>query len=526
MKAVQKLKCGGSKKSYAKGGKKKKSNYINGGNKISSFINDNQDSIGNISSATHALSASQAENKSEAQYEAALAGVSKAGPIGAVIGGATSIVDSIAKPIREKAEEKDRFGNIKDFKKAKRLHQFGSNINPLKAGIETTNDPNASPLEKIMAFTGFGGITGTSKRQLKDQEEIAKAEASKGYFRDAINYMDKTSFHNGGNKGGEIHGKGGPKSDSIKLTAKDGSFFVPAENAEHANSLGREYLGWSKNKTAKKDNGGSEVNVSNGEVIFTPEEVGTLRYYGIDLNELAPNADADKKLDFDQGGLKDSEDLIPVDKSKEILDFAKETQDTSVDLKNERINKLPKLKDWAKYAPELASTIQAVGGASGLMAAGKKPDLTISKSLEKLSAETRRLSNFGYEPAVLNSLNNQIENVRRDISKSATDSGGSPMVQMAKLQNLLSTTIDKKAGLTFSNAQEKSRKWADSMRVDLLKSGQEFDINKTNISDWKENQGVFSELLSAGISNLIGARQLKEEQKTIKEIGNSNPTFS
>ena len=46
------------------------------------------------------------------------------------------------------------------------------------------------------------------------------------------------------------------------------------------------------------------------------------------------------------------------------------------------------------------------------------------------------------------------------------------------------------------------------------------------MADWYKNQEVFSELLSAGIGNIIGARQLKSEQDAIRKIGTNSPTFS
>lgn len=372
--------------------------------------------------------------------------------------------------------------------------------------------------------------------------------------------------------GGKINGKGGPKSDSINMKAKKGSFIVPAENAEEAMNLGKELLGWKDNENASKGKGDTKIRTSNGEVMFTPEEVGILKYHGVSLDALAPNSNPENKIGFAEGGVLGKDfrsDSTYLDYEYRTSDSGKlqykkpGTSDWKVETSQNAINEYnsymdsqlvsgaPEQKEFKyenptnqtpimtnvdspaiknitlpktdipegkskkedrelnlfKYAPELASAIQIAGGSAGLMNAGKKPDLTISNSLQQLSAETRRLANFGYEPSVINSIETQIENTRRSISKSITDQGGSPMEQMAKLQNLLSTTIGKKSELAFANAKEKARKWADVLKIDTIKAGQEFDINKMDIADWYRNQEVFSELLSSGISNLVGAQQ-------------------
>lgn len=95
--------------------------------------------------------------------------------------------------------------------------------------------------------------------------------------------------------GGEIEGKGGPKSDSINATLKDGSFVVPAENALMAKALRKRFLGGGAVK-AKLNQGGVAVKVSDGEELFTPEEVKVLEANNVNLNALAPNASSGNKL--------------------------------------------------------------------------------------------------------------------------------------------------------------------------------------------------------------------------------------
>lgn len=92
-------------------------------------------------------------------------------------------------------------------------------------------------------------------------------------------------------KGGKIKGRGTGKSDSIKGNLPAGTFVVPAENADIALDMGKEFLGWTENEETTLNKKGEKVAVSNGEVIFTPEEVAILQEAGIDLNALAPEAE-------------------------------------------------------------------------------------------------------------------------------------------------------------------------------------------------------------------------------------------
>ena len=95
-------------------------------------------------------------------------------------------------------------------------------------------------------------------------------------------------------EGGEIKGKGGPKSDSINAKVEAGSFIVPAENADLAKQLVSKVLGKNPSKKAKLNQGGeTPVKLSDGEYMFSPEEKAELESYGYDLSALAPNADPD-----------------------------------------------------------------------------------------------------------------------------------------------------------------------------------------------------------------------------------------
>lgn len=447
--------------------------------------------------------------------------------------------------------------------------------------------------------SGIGNMIG--KKNKDASNEALVQNWSSNWTKQQAAYQNNSGYKCGGAvkkaEGGIIEGKGTGKSDSINMNAEPGAFIVPIENADKAIQLGQEFLGWNSKTMAKRNTGDKKIKVSDGEVYFTPEEVGALKYYGVNVDSLAPNAKQGTAIKVPakmaDGGIVGSEfrknpkykdyiysnddsgnvyytdlsgqkkQVTSKDAIKEYNDYMNSKLVSSPNMGNEELpteqftnqksigtasdnknytwqspinnlttttanNEKPEMeKSWLDYVPELAGTIQTLGGAYGLMTAGKKPDLTISKTLQNLSSETKRLAQYGYDPKVLNELNSSIELTRRDLSRSVSESGGSPMEKMAQLNQILSTTIDKKAGITYMDAQEKARKWADSMKVQSSIAGQEFDINKIKIDDWYKNQEMFSELLSSGISNIIGARQLKSEQDTLKSINaNKNVMFS
>lgn len=103
--------------------------------------------------------------------------------------------------------------------------------------------------------------------------------------------------------GGKIVGKGTETSDSINASIVKDSFIVPTENSGLAKKIRENVLGQNPNKKASlKQVGGTKVKLSNGEQVFTPEEVEQLESEGIDISKLAPNAKEEYTSRFADGG--------------------------------------------------------------------------------------------------------------------------------------------------------------------------------------------------------------------------------
>ena len=169
------------------------------------------------------------------------------------------------------------------------------------------------------------GVSGVMARkdalEAKGKAEIETANRKRDKARgDSADYFSELrssqSTAQGLAQGGEVEGAGTGKSDSISTSLDKGAFVVPTENASMAKDLGKKFLGWGQGE--KVDRGGSEeVKLSDGEVVFSPEESRKLAAMGVDLNRLAPNAEAGRN--FKKGGKIEKE----VVSSKEMSLFEK-----------------------------------------------------------------------------------------------------------------------------------------------------------------------------------------------------------
>lgn len=132
----------------------------------------------------------------------------------------------------------------------------------------------------------------------RQKDALAKVKISEALSRRESGLTGKYA---GYADGGVIRGAGTAKSDSINAKVKPGSFVVPAENAHIAKELKEKVLMKAPNVKAKLNQGGGvDVRLSNGEMLFDPEEKAELEKYGYDIDALAPNAEYEEG--FANGG--------------------------------------------------------------------------------------------------------------------------------------------------------------------------------------------------------------------------------
>lgn len=102
-------------------------------------------------------------------------------------------------------------------------------------------------------------------------------------------------------KGGTIKGAGTGTSDSIDAQVKENSFVIPAKNNKIAKTLREVMLGDEPEaKASVKQGSGPKVKLSNGEHLFTPAERAELEAKGVNLYDLAP--DAEENDEYSNGG--------------------------------------------------------------------------------------------------------------------------------------------------------------------------------------------------------------------------------
>lgn len=241
----------------------------------------------------------------DVQNNAVMGVVGQMGGVGKVISAVDALGGAIGAPIRNKTERVDKKGNLKNKNDFIAGTTVGSLLAPHRAGLNAVNDPDASTGEKILSWTGLGGVFMGKKKanrfekRTKDAIKKEWEDANLGYAAQKANWdaaYAKGGVVKKGNpyaKGGEVVGKGTSKSDSIKAKVKEDSFVVPAENAPLAEMLRYKHLRNKGGDASLQQKGGENVRLSNGEHLFTPEEVLALRKKGIDLSKLAPNATQD-----------------------------------------------------------------------------------------------------------------------------------------------------------------------------------------------------------------------------------------
>jgi hypothetical protein len=323
-------------------------------------INNAAEIAGTIGSAYYSSQAP--ENEGDVVYNQGMQIVGQLGPWGKIIQGGAAIGEAIYKPIRKDAEQIDpKTGRYKDVNKATVMGRVGATFNPGKAQAtvlldkEASNETKAKFMASNLLTAGWGtGLFMGSYYKDKDKAMASRANKNLAMLN-AANRMDKMNqlvsarnaqeenptinkmynpndltydknqnitlangeqfdpnrYVKGGlvkkvkqmySEGGEIEGKGGPKDDKIEAKVKEGSFVVPAENAELAKGIRKLYLKAPIKKANLKQEEGEEVKLSNGEHLFTPEENEYLESIGINLEDLAPNAEHGEE-EMAKGGL-------------------------------------------------------------------------------------------------------------------------------------------------------------------------------------------------------------------------------
>lgn len=244
----------------------------------------------------------QGTSEGDNARSAGLSIIGQSGAIGGAISGLAAIGDKIGAPIKSKSEQVDMNGNLKNSALAKRNGIIGVTL---------------SPSERLTYKGGLTDVSGQGylnsiqdkyKKQIQDEKNTANqnqiSEALTARNAGDTNYKSVSTYRpHAFAEGGKIVGKGTAKSDSIDAKVEGGSHIIPKENAPIAEEIRKVFLKKApKMKPDLKQNGGEEIRVSNGEHIFSADEVAKLESLGIDLDDLSPNAKSDNDA-MKEGGL-------------------------------------------------------------------------------------------------------------------------------------------------------------------------------------------------------------------------------
>lgn len=275
------------------------------------------------------LATAPSSGSQDSTTKTAMGAVSNAGAVGGVIGGVYGIIDKPAREEKNRAEKMnvtvDKNGNatakLDSSARAKETAIAGSFLSPSEAlttrmsyegGMTDVTGKGYTDYLKKKAqeqLDVYNKANQTNKQNqavaAREQGNINPTMENTYNLRGATFGDDKQlQLAKGGlvhkvkqmcSEGGEIKGKGGPKDDKIEAKVKEGSFVVPAENAELAKGIRKLYLKAPIKKANLNQKGGEEVMLSNKEHLFTPEENEYLESVGIDLEDLAPNAEEGNK---------------------------------------------------------------------------------------------------------------------------------------------------------------------------------------------------------------------------------------
>ena len=446
-------------------------------------------------------------------------------------------------------------------READRTSIYGGGMKGAVEGAATAGLPGL-----ITGFVGGMVSAGGRKGDLEDQA----AQESQDWSQYWGGRSAQESASKGYASGGKIKGKGTGKSDSIGIKASEGDFIVPeGDSAKIGMEWGMDYLGWDDGEVAKKNDGNINANVSNGELKYTKDEYDTLISYGLPVDDLAPDAEKNK-TGFSRGGKmkkasggpifenndgprKKADDKLTYTYDKQAFDpekmfneslygqtlkrefgemtpeekstFDKERRDgATIQTISPKDPDSTKSEFWNKFlnnAGTIAGLAQTVGGAYGLAKAGRRPDINVSKSLERLSRDTREAAGYGLPSAVKNEMKKKNAQAFRSATNQITSKGGSPQEIHNKTISALSAMLSEHGKTELTDYQEKERKVGVNIGVEKMKAGQEFDIDKIGLDLWKEDQDVWANLLATGVENTIGANQYKKQLEIMKEIEKS-----
>lgn len=284
-------------------------------------------------------------------------------------------------------------------------------------------------------------------------------------------------------EGGEVVGKGTGKSDSINASIPEGSFIVPADANENAVNRLKKYMGY--DNADVKSESGVDVKLSDGELYIPPQDVAKANAFISDLgyenglNSLAPNAKT--KLQSGQG----------------YVDG---------------------LSSWAGGAAGAGQL--AYGLYEGLFGNNEEPKSMVPDMLRDLSTDVRKRASYGMNPYERTQAENEIAKnfqIEKELIREA--SGGSLDVYMNNAVSSASRTNASRMNLEVASSKMKESKdiYADSIYMKYIDSNEQ-KFNR-EYDKYLQNESAISEMIGAGISNIVGQAESNKYADALENAG-------
>jgi len=220
--------------------------------------------------------------------------------------GAGSLIDATNNPNDAGMIDANKAALSGGLKAAGKGASLGATIGSVVPGVGTLIGGGIGLLAggTLGAIKGFRDADKSNSdiNTLNEEENLAEINAKNSTLFNS-NLANQLASRNSYSKGGKVVGKGTGTSDSIKAKVKEGSHIVPKKNAKVAEVIRKEVLGEDENSKADLNQDKAiAVKLSNGEHLFTPEEVEEIEANGIDLDDLSPDAQNDLRGYMNKGG--------------------------------------------------------------------------------------------------------------------------------------------------------------------------------------------------------------------------------
>lgn len=170
-------------------------------------------------------------------------------------------------------------------------------------------------------------------------------------------------------------------------------------------------------------------------------------------------------------------------------------------------------------AAEYASIAQAGLGATSLLMQGKMPERKVAPEIADAFHRAQLDSMYGMDEAMKDQIETGIELNRRMTNANAKEmsggSGGTAMANMMASGNLANRAMTN-LGIADADIRKDKIRYADQLAMVL--AGEKEKVFNDKLNRFLKNEESYADLLQAGISNFVGARNLKDQNQTYKEL--------